>query len=132
VWPATLITVFTVSPFAVIGCGFSMVKAWSFAIGFASLIADGYLTKICLMFKCKEVNPTYNILKRKMRESYVFGLSRFAGLMILISVLIFFNETVLLIFASAFFVGVVANSITLAKVVSDSIRHSDKYQPKCS
>jgi len=132
VWSATLIGLFTVSPFVIMSLGFGVVKAWGFAIASAALVADGYLTKTCLMLKCKELNPTYNALKRKMRENYVFSLSRFVGILILVFVLVFFNEAVLLIFASSFFVGVVVNSITLSKVVSDNVRNNNISQPKSS
>jgi hypothetical protein len=107
--------------------GFGMVKVWGFVIASAALIADGYLTKACLTLRCKELNPTFPFLKRKIGENYAFVLSRLAGIAVLVFVLLIFNETVLLIFATAFLVGVVANSITLVRAVADHVDDASIY-----
>jgi hypothetical protein len=121
IWGLTLLGLFLIVPFAIIGSGLGLIKAWGFAIASAALIADGYLTKACLKVRCKELNPTFPFLKRKIGENYGFILSRLAGFAILVFVLLLFNDAVLLIFATSFLVGVVANSMTLVRAVGDYV-----------
>ena len=94
--------------------GFSRTVTLSFVIGLVALLADGFLTKVGLKQGYSEVNPLFVLLKGRIKEDYMIVLSRFVGIIILLCILVLFNDAfLLLVLALSLMSCVIANAITL-------------------
>ena len=116
-----------VLPFCLTIAGFSWSLSLSFTIGVVAILTDGLLTKIALKLGCKELNPSFMILSKKVKEDTMLVASRVLGIALLSFVCLLFQETFIVLFLSLpFMVCIVANSFTLVCCVRMSNKVSNE------
>jgi hypothetical protein len=95
----------------------SLVSILSFIIGVSALLVDELLTKIGLKMGCRERNRVFNFLTKKIEEKYVHCLLTVTGSLMLLCLLVLYDNSLLLMFfALALNAPVIVNALTLWKV----------------
>jgi hypothetical protein len=130
-WCLAFASLFMVTPLLMLIFGIQMPILLVFIIGASSVIVDEILTKIALRLGCKESNPFYNLLKKKIEERSAHALITIMGIsMLLVLTLLYNSVLLLLIFVLGFTIPVFANALTLyGKICSNKAYNSDIGKP---
>jgi len=93
------------------------------------IVTDELLTKAALNVGCREVNPFFNLLRKKIRERYAHSVITLLGIGLLCFLAVAYNSTVLLLFFGlGFNIPVVFNAAVLrfkVKAIGDKAHQSN-------
>jgi Mn2+/Fe2+ NRAMP family transporter len=95
--------------------------SFGFSLYVLGLILDGLTTKVAFALGLKEASLVYPFMRKHLSENHELILTRIAGIGWGVALLVFFPAPIpVLIFASAVFVPVLMNMISLLEVVGHS------------